>query len=419
MSNRARGTSQFLLNSEIDLMQHSVSGFSAVPILSYALAASFACAASSDGRPAPGTQGIPPEGSLPTASAQEITASSSPGSAAPTEAPSASNTASSTVSSVAKDSAPKSPPVTVPSVNGRTKKDSLALVKAVRAGLENPDWPVKTAPQLPGAILPGRRIVAYYGNPLSKRMGILGELPPDQMLARLDKEVAAWQKADPSTPVQPALHLIVVVAQGAPGRDGKYRLRMTDSLVEKVASWAATRNALLFLDVQVAHSTVQEELPRLVPFLKRPNVHLGLDPEFSMKPRMDRTQGVMVRDKPGARIGTMSSEDVNYAIGLLSDIVTKNSLPPKILVVHRFTHNMLTGAKNIRLDPRVQVVIDMDGWGQPWLKYDSYRAYVEAEPVQFTGFKLFYKNDTRKGDPLLTPSEVLLLNPKPHYIQYQ
>jgi len=229
------------------------------------------------------------------------------------------------------------------------------------------------------------------------------------MLARLDKEIAAWRRADPSTPVQPALHLIAVVAQGGPGRDGKYRLRMTDSLIETVASWAAKRNALLFLDVQVGLSTVREELPRLIPFLKRPNVMLGLDPEFSMK------SGA----KPGAKIGTMSSADVNYAIGLLSDIVTQNNLPPKVLVVHRFTHNMLTGSKKIRLDPRVQVVIDMDGWGQPWLKYDSYRAYVESEPVQFTGFKIFYHNDSKKGDPILSPSEVLLLNPKPHYIQYQ
>jgi hypothetical protein len=250
-------------------------------------------------------------------------------------------------------------------------------------------------------------------------MGILGELPPDKMLARLDKEVAEWQKADPSTPVQPALHLIAVVAQGMPGRDGKYRLRMADTLLEKVASWAATRNALLFLDVQVGQSTVQEELPRLIPFLKRPNVMLGIDPEFSMKPRMDRKQHEMVTDKPGARIGTMSSDDVNYAIGLLSDLVTKNNLPPKVLVVHRFTHTMLTGAKKIRLDPRVQVVINMDGWGAPWLKYDSYRVYVEQEPVQFTGFKLFYHNDAKLGDPILTPAEVLLLNPKPHYIQYQ
>src|SRR5258706_8903865 len=169
-------------------------------------------------------------------------------------------------------------------------------------------------------------------------MGSLGELPPDQMLAKFDKEIAAWEKADPATPVQPALHLIAVVAQGGPGRDGKYRLRMADTLVETVASWAAKRNALVFLDVQVGHSTVQEELPRLIPFLKRPNVMLGLDPEFSMKLRMDRKTKKMVLDKPGVRIGTMSSDDVNYAIGLLSDLVKQKHLPPKVLVFHRFTH---------------------------------------------------------------------------------
>jgi hypothetical protein len=376
--------------------------YSFMPVLSFLLIATLGCAASRDARPSPGVEEIPPQSSPAVATNQGTMAVASSTPATPPAA-------SSTGKSAGKDPAAKDPPVTVPSVKGRTKKDSLALVKAVRAGLVNTAWPVQTPAPLPGSILPARRIVAYYGNPLSKRMGILGELPPEQMLARLDKEIAEWRRADPSTPVQAALHLIAVVAQGSPGRDGKYRLRMTDSLVEKVASWAATRNALLFLDVQVGLSTVQAELPRLVPFLKRPNVHLGLDPEFSMKSG----------DKPGSKIGTMSSTDVNFAIGLLSDIVTQNNLPPKILVVHRFTRNMLTGAKKIRLDPRVQVVIDMDGWGQPWLKYDSYRAYVESEPVQFTGFKLFYHNDTKKGDPLLTPSEVLLLNPKPHYIQYQ
>ena len=64
-------------------------------------------------------------------------------------------------------------------------------------------WPVKGPTPLPGSILPERRIVAFYGNPLSTRMGILGELKPDQMLARLDREVEAWRKADPETPVQP------------------------------------------------------------------------------------------------------------------------------------------------------------------------------------------------------------------------
>ena len=372
-----------------------------------ALLISLACAASKDARPTPTGDAVSPEGSSPTVSSTAATttvASASSAAAIPTPGRRA---ASSTTSG--KDSAAKDPPISVPTIKGRTKKDSIALVKAVKAGMKNTAWPVKTAPQLPGAILPAHRIVAFYGNPLSKKMGVLGELPPDQMLARFDKEIAAWAKADPTHPVQPALHLIAVVAQGFPGRDGKYRLRMTDSLINMVYGWAQKKNALLFLDVQVGQSTVQEELPRLVPFLQRPNVMLGIDPEFSMK----------FGDKPGTRIGTMSSSDVNYAINLLSGLVKQYKLPPKVLIVHRFTRKMLTDSKDIKLDPRVQVVINMDGWGQPWLKYDSYRAYVEAEPVQFTGFKLFYHNDTKKGDPLLTPPEVLMLNPKPLYIQYQ
>lgn len=316
---------------------------------------------------------------------------------------------SATLAAREKADSAKPPAITVPSIRGRSKRDSLALVSTIRVGMKTAKWPVNGPAPLPGSILPSKRIVAYYGNPLSKRMGILGEIPPDQMLARLDKEVAAWAKADPATPVQPALHLVAVVAQGAPGRDGMYRMRMPDTLIEKVYTWARSRNAILFVDIQVGKSTVMAEVPRLEKFLLRPDVHLGLDPEFSMKSG----------DPPGKKIGTMSSADVNWAVNYLSNLVKTNNLPPKVLVVHRFTRKMLTNAQGIRLDPRVQVVIDMDGWGAPWLKYDSYRDYIIAEPVQFTGFKLFYHNDTKKGDPLLTPGELLRLNPVPLYIQYQ
>jgi hypothetical protein len=274
---------------------------------------------------------------------------------------------------------------------------------------EAPKWPVDAPPPLPGSILPNKRIVAFYGNPLQKRMGILGALPPDEMLAKLDREVAKWNGADSTMPVQPALHLIAVVAQDSPGASGKYRMRMDSALIEKVYGWAQRRNALLFLDVQVGQGTLQEELPRLAKFLERPDVHLAIDPEFSMK------HG----EKPGTKIGTFDAKDVNYASSFLADLVTSEHLPPKVLVVHRFTRDMLTGYKRITLDPRVQIVIDMDGWGPPSLKRESYRAYVAKYPVEYTGFKLFYHNDTKNGGRLMTPADVLALHPKPVYIQYQ
>jgi len=275
--------------------------------------------------------------------------------------------------------------------------------------VEEPKWPVDAPAPLPGSILPDKRIVAFYGNPLSKGMGILGALPPEEMLAKLDREVAAWTAADSTMPVQPALHLIAVVAQNSPGVSGKYRTRMDSALIEKVYGWAQSRNALLFLDVQVGQGTLQEELPRLTTFLKRPDVHLAIDPEFSMKHH----------ERPGTKIGTFDANDVNYASSFLADLVAAEHLPPKVLVVHRFTRDMLTGYKRIALDARVQIVIDMDGWGRPSLKRDSYRAYVARYPVEYTGFKLFYRNDTKKGSRLMTPAEVLALHPKPLYIQYQ
>ena len=144
-------------------------------------------------------------------------------------------------------------------------------------------WPVKTPAPLPGSIIPEHRIVAFYGNPLSKRMGILGEIAPDEMLARLEKVAAEWAAADSGQKVLPALHLIATVAQGYPGPARKYRLQMPDSVIRRVAGWAEDRGWLLFLDIQVGVSNVEDELQVLVPYLRQPFIHLALDPEFAMK----------------------------------------------------------------------------------------------------------------------------------------
>ena len=297
-------------------------------------------------------------------------------------------------------------------ISGRKKHDSASFASTVAFGRQMAaKWPTIPTP-LPGSILPNRRIVAFYGNPLSKRMGVLGEYPVDTMLAKLDEAVRQWQEADPTTPVQPALQLIAVTAQGAPGKDGMYRLRMDTALIEKVYGWAKQRNALLFLDIQVGHSTMQKELPRLMPFLSRPDVHLGMDPEFSMH---YSKEGVV----PGKKIGQFDAKDINWVSEQLQQLVSEKNIPPKVLVIHRFRTEMVSHAPQISLDPRVQIVMDMDGWGPPWMKFESYRDYIDLDPVEFTGFKLFFHNDVKRGDRLLTPAELLWLRPRPLYIQYQ
>ncbi len=271
-------------------------------------------------------------------------------------------------------------------------------------------WPVKQPYPKLGALLPFNRIVAYYGNFYSTKMGVLGEYDTETMLAKLQHEVEVWKAADPSTPVLPAIHYIAATAQGSPQPDGTYRLRMPDTEIQKAIDLGNRIHGVVFLDIQVGLSDLPRELPRLEQYLKEPNVFLAIDPEFAMH------NGT----PPGRVIGTMSSTDVNYAISFLDRIARENNLPPKILVIHRFTENMVTGYRNIKPTENVQVVMDMDGWGFGAKKINTYKQVITSEPVQFTGFKLFYKNDLKPPSTrMLTPAEVLSLQPSPSYIQYQ
>jgi hypothetical protein len=271
-------------------------------------------------------------------------------------------------------------------------------------------WPVKTVYPNAGAILPFKRIIAYYGNLYSTKMGVLGQYPEEEMLAKLNGEVKKWEEADLNTPVVPALHYIAVVAQNKAGDDGKYRARMPGSEIDKVLAMAAKINAIVFLDIQVGFSNLQTEVPLLEKYLKLPNVHLGVDPEFSMK------TGI----RPGKIVGTLDSVDINSAANYLAKVVKENNLPPKILIVHRYTQKMVTNYKLIKPLPEVQIIMHMDGWGGMAKKIGTYKNFIYPEPVQFTGFKLFYKNDVlTEGTVLMTPNDVLKLSPKPIYIQYQ
>jgi hypothetical protein len=314
------------------------------------------------------------------------------------------DTSPATTDSIRTDSASSADSV-APSKAARRKGAARDWRRYALTPSDSARWPVKGPAPLPGSLLPEHRIIAFYGNPNSTRMGILGQLPPEEMLPKLQRTAEEWARADPGRPVMPALHLIATVAQGKPGAGRKYRLRHSDRLIEQVLGWAEERGWVVFLDVQIGHSTVPDELPHLVKYLERPYVHLALDPEFAMK-----LGGI-----PGRRIGTLDASDVNYAVRLLADIVERRKVPPKVLVVHRFTQRMLTNHDKIALDPRVQVVVDMDGFGAPWLKEDGYKFFIVPEPVQYTGFKLFFKNDK----PMMTPEQVIGLWPVPLYIQYQ
>ena len=251
----------------------------------------------------------------------------------------------------------------------------------------------------------GCRIIAYYGNPQSKKMGVLGATPKADMLAKLAAKTQTWQTADPATPTKCALELIAVFAQAEPGQKNLHRARMSASKIDEVLRWAREAKCLLILDVQVGWSSVADEVPFLAPWLKEPDVHLGLDPEWDMP------VGVI----PGQKVGRMSAADVQFGIDFVSDVVKANNLPPKLVVVHRFQDFMVTNPELIRPTPEIRLVVNADGFGPPEAKFVTFRIAQVGMPTALTGFKLFLKNDK----PILQPADVLPLVPQPVFINYQ
>jgi hypothetical protein len=240
-------------------------------------------------------------------------------------------------------------------------------------------------------------------------MGILGRLDKPVMIASLKRDVGMWQAADPATPTRCTMELIAIVAQASPGPSGLYRGRANPEVVRRVLGWAREAGCLLLIDIQVGWSSVADELGYLEPFLAEPDVHLALDPEWDMPP------GV----KPGKQIGTMDATDINAAVALLDRLVRERKLPPKLLVVHRFREFMVTNPSKINVPASIRLVANMDGFGTPERKLQSYAVALKGMPTRLSGFKLF--TNPKLDTPMLTPSQTLdgRVKPAPVFINYQ
>jgi hypothetical protein len=248
-------------------------------------------------------------------------------------------------------------------------------------------------------------VLSYYGHPSTPNMGILGEYSKEELLARLQEQAAAYTAADPDTPVVLAFEIIGTVAQPNPGDDGTYLLYTGDEWIGEYVDFATANNMLVIIDLQIGHNTIPNEIERIRHWLARPNVHVALDPEFSTGP--DRI--------PGEFIGEVDGNEVQKAVNLLAEIVAEHNLPNKILIVHQFESEMIYNKDRITPVEGVDVVIDMDGFGGAGAKIENYDIFVRQELIQYGGIKLFYQQD----DPLLTPAEIVALEPSPQVVIYQ
>jgi hypothetical protein len=260
-------------------------------------------------------------------------------------------------------------------------------------------------------LLPGHRIISYYGHPSTASMGVLGAYPLDELYQKLQEQAAAYDAADPSHPTVLAFELIATVAQQWPGDDGLYVARTGDDVIQPYVDFATAHHMIVILDLQIGWDTIPHQIESIRNWLALPNVHVAIDPEFSTK-----ANDVVPTDRaPGEFIGEADGRNIQAGMDLVAQLVADGRLPPKLFIVHQFEPDMLYNKDQLHTELGIQFVLDMDGFGGRDEKIGNYGVLVHDELIQYGGMKLFYQQD----DPLLTAPELIALDPPPLVIIYQ
>ena len=255
------------------------------------------------------------------------------------------------------------------------------------------------------SILLNNDILAFYGHPRSRNMGILGRYTKDELKEQLEALAGEYKTAGGRNVVK-AFYLIFGTVW--PGGDIGI---IQESLLKEWVDFALENDILIFLDHQIGRFAPADGLRRMLPWLKYPNVHLALDPEW-------RTS------KPMQEIGTVSGEELNQLQHIMEDYMIENQIPgERLLVIHQFNHRMISSRENVQSNfSKVRLVHCADGFGPPSMKKSSYAFNARAANIPVKGFKLFYNfNIPGAGfdNPIMTPKEVFELNPRPYVVMYQ
>jgi hypothetical protein len=252
-------------------------------------------------------------------------------------------------------------------------------------------------------ILPDRRVVAFYGAPQDHELGVLGIGSPARAARRLERQARPYTRG--GRPVLPAFELIAAIVTNEAGDGGDHSIRQEPATIRRYLRAARAHRMLLLLDIQPGYAPFLHEARALEEFLKEPDVSLALDPEWSMDPPQ----------LPGAEIGSTDAATINEVSRYLSGIVRRYDLPQKLLVVHRFTGDMIEAEHDLERHPGVAVVVNVDGFGDRPNKVSKYNEFTDDLQRRFNGFKLFYEEDVN----LMKPNHVLRLHPQPDLVVYE
>ena len=276
---------------------------------------------------------------------------------------------------------------------------------------QDADWQISVlanGQQLPGGgyvLFPSRRIVAMYGHTNTDALGVLGEQGPAEGVARANS-IARGYDAD-GIPVTTAFEIIATLASSAPGSDGNYSLRTAIADLKPWIETAEQSGMYVILDLQPGRGDFLTQAREYEDLLLEPHVGLALDPEWRLKPDQFHLE----------QIGSVDAAEVNQVVDWLAQLVRENNLPQKLLMVHQFSHEMITNRSEIRTAPELAVMIHMDGQGRSDLKFNTYDEITRGalDNGWWWGWKNFYDEDF----PTLTAEETLTVRPVPYVVSYQ
>ena len=249
-------------------------------------------------------------------------------------------------------------------------------------------------------LFPDERVVAFYGAP---QMGatIIGRKSVQGAKKGLRRQAKPYE--DEGRAVVPGFDLVAVLATADRGGDGKYRSRQSNRVIEEYFRAAEALNGRLILDIQPGQSTFIKEVRALREWLVQANVDIALDPEWNVGPH----------GRPGHTVGSVNARTLNRVTAYMSNLVERENLPQKALVIHQFRDGSVKKRKQIKQREGVDVVLNFDGIGGAAAKRAGY-ARLTREDL-FAGFSLFYRLD----NGLMKPGEVLRLEPEPDFLLYQ
>jgi hypothetical protein len=268
---------------------------------------------------------------------------------------------------------------------------------------------IRSDTELPGGgteMFPGRRLVGFYGSPLTGALGILGEQGPSETADRMGAYIADYD-AD-GVPVVATFEIIATVASAAPGSDGDYSDEVSVESLRPWVDYAGKAGMYVVIDLQPGRSDFLSQAQRYEELLRLPHVGLALDPEWRLGPDQLHLE----------QIGTVDAAEINEVAEWLAELVREEVIPQKLLLLHQFRESMITNRDSIVSPDELAVVIQMDGQGVLAAKLESWNTLTRdwnAGSGYLWGWKNFFDED----EPMATPAQVIGLEPTPVFISFQ